>query len=131
MADAVGDIVVGDVEDLAIVGHAAKEDVGVRMADVVMVDRDPVEASLRFDSICRMRSRVKPRRSAISAKIFRRDNEAKQVAVLASAHGKALAVSLVLESGIVPAPLAIAGRHRLVRGSAGARRPPCSPADAS
>ena len=43
VADAMGDIVAGDVEDLAVVGDAADDDVGVGMAGVVMVDRDPVE----------------------------------------------------------------------------------------
>ena len=42
-ADAVGDIVTGDVEGLAVVRDAAQEDMGVRVAGVVMIDRDPVE----------------------------------------------------------------------------------------
>ena len=49
-----------------------------------------------------------PRRSAISA-AFRCHNEAELVAVPASARDKGVAVSLVLESGINPAPLSIAG----------------------
>ena len=43
LADAMGDIVAGDVEGLAVLGDAAKEDVGVGMAGVVVIDRDPVE----------------------------------------------------------------------------------------
>ena len=43
MADAMGDIVAGDVENLAVVGDAPDHDMGVGMAGVVMVDRDPVE----------------------------------------------------------------------------------------
>ena len=42
-ANAVGDIVAGDVEGLAVVGDAAKEDMGMRMSSVVVIDRDPVE----------------------------------------------------------------------------------------
>jgi hypothetical protein len=42
-ADAVGDVVAGDIEDAAVVDGAAHEDVGMRMAGVVVIDRDPVE----------------------------------------------------------------------------------------
>ena len=40
MADAMGDVVPGDVEDAAVIEDAANDDVGVRMSGVVMVDRD-------------------------------------------------------------------------------------------
>ena len=43
LPDAVGDVVAGDVEGLAVVGHAADDDVGVGMAGVVVIDRDPIE----------------------------------------------------------------------------------------
>ena len=43
LANAVGDVVAGDVEGLAVVGDAAHEDMGVRVAGVVVIDRDPVE----------------------------------------------------------------------------------------
>jgi hypothetical protein len=43
LANAVGDIVAGDVEGLAVLRDAAEEDMGVRMAGVVMIDGDPVE----------------------------------------------------------------------------------------
>ena len=43
LANPVGDVVAGDVEGLAVLGDAAHDDVGVGMAGVVMVDRDPVE----------------------------------------------------------------------------------------
>ena len=43
MADAMGDVVAGDVEDLAVVEHAPDDDMGVGMAGVVVIDRDPVE----------------------------------------------------------------------------------------
>lgn len=44
VADTVGDIVAGNVQDAAIIKHAPDDDVGARMAGVVIVDRDPVEA---------------------------------------------------------------------------------------
>src|ERR1700724_2609351 len=43
LANAIGDIVAGDIEGLAVVGDAAHEDMGVRVAGVVVVDRGPVE----------------------------------------------------------------------------------------
>ena len=41
--DAVGDVVAGDVEDLALIGDAADHDMGVRLAGVEVVDRHPIE----------------------------------------------------------------------------------------
>nr|WP_246722080.1 hypothetical protein [Methylosinus sp. H3A] len=43
VTNAMRDIVAGDIEDAAVVEHAPDDDVGVRMAGVVMVDGDPVE----------------------------------------------------------------------------------------
>jgi hypothetical protein len=43
VADAMGDVVAGNVEDAAVIKDAADDDVGVGMASVVMVNRDPVE----------------------------------------------------------------------------------------
>ena len=42
-----GDVVAGDVEDLAVVGDAPDDDVGVGMAGVVVIDRDPVEPGVQ------------------------------------------------------------------------------------
>jgi hypothetical protein len=44
VANAVGDIIASDIENPAVTEYAADDDVGVGMAAVVMVDRDPVEA---------------------------------------------------------------------------------------
>ncbi len=41
--DAVGDVVAGDVEDLALIGDAADNDMGVRLPGVEVVDRHPIE----------------------------------------------------------------------------------------
>ena len=38
-----GDVVAGDVEDAAVVDDAPDQDVGVRVAGVVVIDRDSVE----------------------------------------------------------------------------------------
>jgi hypothetical protein len=42
-ANAVGDIVAGDVESLAVLRDAAQEDMRVRASCVLVIDRDPVE----------------------------------------------------------------------------------------
>jgi hypothetical protein len=47
MTDTMGDIVALDVEDPAIVKDPPDDDVGVGMAGVVMIDRDPVELRTR------------------------------------------------------------------------------------
>ena len=47
LADTVGDVVAGDVERLAVAGDAPHEDVGVGMAGVVVIDRDPLEPGLQ------------------------------------------------------------------------------------
>jgi hypothetical protein len=41
--DAVGDVVAGDVEDLALVRHAAHHDMCMRLACVEMVHRQPIQ----------------------------------------------------------------------------------------
>src|SRR6266851_798513 len=43
LANTVGDVVAGDAKGLAVGGDAAHQDMGVGMAGVVMIDRDPVE----------------------------------------------------------------------------------------
>ncbi|WP_280952080.1 hypothetical protein [Mesorhizobium sp. LSJC280B00] len=47
VTNAMGDVVAGDVQDLAVVGDAAQQHMGVRMAGVVMVNSDPVEARVK------------------------------------------------------------------------------------
>ncbi len=42
-ADAMGDIIAGNVEGLAVVGDAPNDDVGVGVTGVVMIDSDPVQ----------------------------------------------------------------------------------------
>jgi hypothetical protein len=49
-ANAVSDIVAGDVEGFAVLRDATHEDMGVRVSGVVVIDRDPVElgSEVRF-----------------------------------------------------------------------------------
>jgi hypothetical protein len=45
-ADAVGDVVAGDVEQLALVGDAADDHVRVRVPGIVVIDGDPIEGGV-------------------------------------------------------------------------------------
>jgi hypothetical protein len=47
--NAMGDIVSGDVENLAVIGDAAHQDMRMGMAGVVMIDRDPIELGRQID----------------------------------------------------------------------------------
>ena len=48
-ADAVGNIVARNIEDLAVVGDTPDQDVGMRVAGVVVIDRNPVEPGRHID----------------------------------------------------------------------------------
>jgi hypothetical protein len=105
----VGDIVARDVENLAVVGHAAHDDVRVRMAGVVMVDRDPVEAGAEVllhlpHEVTREATQV-----AQVSGILGGDDEAELVAVVPAARQEGAALSPVLQGRVGVALLAIPG----------------------
>ena len=107
LANAVGDIVAGDVEGLAVVGDAANDDVGVGMAGVVVVDRDPVELGPEvglhlLHQIAGGLARVGQLRA-----ILGRDDEAELMAVLAAAVEEGAAILDVALGRIDLALLAI------------------------
>ena len=79
-----GDVVAGDVEGLAVVGHAPDDDVGVEDGRVVVIDRDPPSLVPRSASICFIRSRVVVGIGELDAVLGRHD-EAELVTVLAAA----------------------------------------------
>ena len=83
-ANAIGDIVAGDVEGLAVVGDAAHEDMGVRVAGVVVVDRDPVEfrPEVSFHLLHQIAGGL-ARVGQVHA-VLCRDDEAELVAVIAA-----------------------------------------------
>ena len=107
VADAVGDIVAGNVEDAAVIEHAADDDVGVRMARVVMVDRDPVEAGGQIQFHLAHEVTGEATKVSHFGCILGRDDEPKLMTISPAALHKGLAVGLVLESGIGLAPFAI------------------------
>ncbi len=57
----------GDVEGVAVVGDATHKDMGVRVAGIVVIDRDPVELRPEVSFHLCIRSRVVLRGSASSA----------------------------------------------------------------
>src|SRR5205085_13247 len=107
VADTIGDIVAGNVEDAPVIKHAPDDDVGVRMARVVMVDRDPVEAGGQIQFHLAHEVTGKATKVSHFGCILGRDDEPKLMTIAPTALHKGLAVSLVLESGIGLAPFAI------------------------
>ncbi len=83
-ADAIGDIVAGYVEGLAILGDAAQEDMRVRVSCVVVIDRDPVELrpEVRFHLLHQSAGGLT--RIGQVRTILGRDDEAELMAVIAS-----------------------------------------------
>ena len=108
LADGVGDVVAGDVEDLSVLGHAAHQDVGVRVAGVVVIDRDPVEprAEVGLHRLHQVAGR-RPEVGQLDA-FLGGDDEAELVAVVAAAVEEGAAVLGVALGGIDLALLAVA-----------------------
>ena len=107
LANAVGDIVAGDVEGLAVVGDAAHEDMGVRVAGVVVIDRDPVELGPEvgfhlLHQIAGGLARIGQLRAVLG-----RDDEAELMAVLAAPVEESAAILHVALGRIDLALLAI------------------------
>ncbi|VTZ25775.1 hypothetical protein MPC1_2590002 [Methylocella tundrae] len=134
LADAVGDVVASDVEDAAVVHDAAHQDVGVRVAGVVMIDRDPVElgAEVGFHHLHQVAGSL-PQVGQLDA-FLGGDDEAELVAVVAAPVEEGAAALRVALGGIDLPFLAVAvdaialqiaqvGVHRLGAGEpASARR---------
>ena len=107
VADAMGDIVAGNIEDAAVIKHAADDDMGVGMAGVVMVDRDPVEAGRQIQFHLAHEVPGEAAKVAHLGCILRGDDEPKLMTIFPAPLHKRLAVSLVLERRIGLAPLAV------------------------
>jgi hypothetical protein len=107
-AQALRDVVPGDDQILAPLILATKDDVGVRMARVVVIDRDPFE--LRAEVSLHLRHQTPGQRLQVLVlgAILRRDDEAELVAVAVSAFEERLAVSAVVLGVIERAWLTIA-----------------------
>ncbi len=102
-----GDVVAGDVEGLAAVGDAPDDDVRMRVAGVVMIDRDPVEPSTEVGfHLPHQIAGSLPQVGQLHT-VFGRDDEAELVAVLATAVEKGAAVRHVALGRIDLALLAV------------------------
>ena len=109
VADAMGDVVASDVEDLAVIGKAPDDNVGMRMAGVVMIDGDPVELGTEVTFHLPHEVTGKAAQVAHLDGILRRDDQAELVPVFPPAPDEGAAVGFVLISRIGPALLAVAG----------------------
>jgi hypothetical protein len=83
-ANAVGDIVAGDVEGLAVLGDTAHEDMGVRVAGIVVIDRDPVELGSEVSFHLGHQIAGGGARLGQLHAVLGRDDEAELMAVIAS-----------------------------------------------
>ena len=127
-ADAMGDVIAGDIEHLAVLSDAPEQDMCMGMAGVMVIDGDPVELVSRSASICCIRSRVRPRkvgqcRRQSSAATMKR-NWWRSARPRSMKARPSASFSL---GGIGAALCAICAVPHRVRGNADARRPPCSP----
>jgi hypothetical protein len=109
VADAMGDVIPGDVEDAAIVEDAAHDDAGMGMAGVVVINGDPVE--LRVEIASHLPHQVAGETAQVVHLdgILGRDDEAELVAVLPAALNEGAAIRLILQCRIGAALLAVAG----------------------
>lgn len=100
MADAMGNIVPSNIEDAAFLQDTSDDDVGMRMAGVVMIDRNPVEARLQILLHLSHQIACKILQIGHFVGVFGRNNEAELMPILAAPFDKGLAVSLILKSRI-------------------------------
>ena len=100
MADAMGDVVAGDVENLAVVGDAPDHDVGVGMAGVVMVDGDPVEP--RVEVLLHLPHEVAGEAAQVAhlGGVLWRDDEAELMSVLSTAFDEGATIRFILDRRI-------------------------------
>jgi hypothetical protein len=107
-ADAVGNVVAGDVEDFPVVGGAAHQHVGVRVASVVVINRDPVEpgAEVGLHRLHQVAGGL-PQVGQLDA-VLGGDDEAELVAVVAAPVEEGAAVLGVALGGIDLALVAVA-----------------------
>jgi hypothetical protein len=100
VADAMGDVVARDVENLHIIGDASDNDVGMGMAGVVVIHGYPIEAGVQV--LLHLPHEIAGEAAQIAhlAGVFRRDDEPELVAVLPAALDEFTAVRLVLDRGV-------------------------------
>ena len=107
---AVGDVVLGDDEVLAVIVLPADDDVAVRVAGIEVVDRDPIQP--RAQILLHLPHHVAGEGAQVRevVAVLRGHDEAELVAVFPAALGEGLAVRLVGLGAIEPAALAVPRR---------------------
>jgi hypothetical protein len=95
--DSMGNIIARDVEDLALIGDPAHYDMSVRVAGVVMIDRNPIEGGVKVLLDLSHQSTCEALQVAQCDAIVGANNEAELMAVFSCALGKILCVNLVLQ----------------------------------
>ena len=108
VADAMGDIVAGDIQNLAVASDAPDDDVGMGMAGVMVIDGDPVERGVQIRLHLPHQVTGKASKVAHVGGVLGRDDKAELVPVLSAALDEGAAVRLVLDGGIGAALFAIA-----------------------
>jgi len=109
VANAMGDIISGDIEDAAFLQDTANDDVGMGMASVVMIDRNPVEA--RIEILLYLSHEVAGKTSQIGHFIgtFGRHDKTELMPIVSTPLDKSFAISFVLKSRIglpsLPVPI--------------------------
>ena len=98
VADAMGDVVAGNVQNLAIVGNPPDHDMGVGVAGIVVIDRDPIELGTKVGLQLPHQVAGEAAQIAHLDGILGRHDEAELMAVLTAAGDEGAAVGLVLPS---------------------------------
>src|SRR5262249_46273992 len=108
MADAMSNVVACDVQNFAVVGDAPHDDMGVRMARVVVIDRDPVEPSVQV--LLDLPYQVAREVAWVGqvGGVFGGDDETELVPVPPASRQEGAAVRLVLQRRVGMTLLAIA-----------------------
>ena len=109
MADTVRDVVACDVQDLAIVGDAPDQDVGMGVAGIVVIDRYPIQIRPEIGFHLLHKATGKGAQVAHLRGILRRHDEAELMPVLTAALDEGAAVRLILDGRIDPPLLTVPG----------------------
>jgi hypothetical protein len=90
------DVVAGDDEVLAVVAHAAHDEMDVGIVGVPVIDADPIELRAEILSIWPIRSRVKDLEVGHLHGVLGRDDEAEMMPVVLAALGEGAAIGVVV-----------------------------------
>ena len=109
LTNAMGDIVTGDVEDFAVIGDAAHQDMRVGMTGIVMIDGDPIELGLQINF--HLLHQIAGRLADVSKldAVLGGDDEAELVAIFSAPIKKGWPIRYITVSAIDLTSFAVAG----------------------